>query len=252
MQWENNIKETLEKRRVEPSAKSWDTLADRLDASDKNKNTKPFWWMGIAASLVGVLLLANVFFKDATVDAEKPVKIASEKPINKERTSKILPIEPLTQQHVANGDVENRKAIDKNFNHEITEHKPESELSIALSPSIERTENTERAELSELVENSSQKQSFEDKKVSEIVAHINEIKSQGQTVTDADIDALLLKAQTEIALHAVLKESVLTVDAHSLLQEVEEEIQQSFRNKIFEALKYSYETVKTAVAKRND
>ena len=50
----------------------------------------------------------------------------------------------------------------------------------------------------------------------------------------------------------LIREGMKTVDANALLQDVESDLQQSFRNKIFEALKNSYETIKTAVAERNN
>ena len=43
-----------------------------------------------------------------------------------------------------------------------------------------------------------------------------------------------------------------TVDANALLQDVEEDLQQSFRSKVFEALQSGYESVITAVAERNN
>ena len=56
---------------------------------------------------------------------------------------------------------------------------------------------------------------------------------------------------------AIFKEKIKntntqTFDADALLQDVEADLQQSFRAKVFEALKSSYETVKTAVAERNN
>lgn len=247
MQWENNIKKTLEKRRIEPSAASWDSLANRLDVADKKKIKMPFWWMGIAASLIGVLLMTNVFFKDNPADAQKPVIVDVQKPVDKK-----LLTEPVSGQHLATESetVKNVEMTEKETSiNQFIKDKNTLDLATPIQSTIAKTEKTAT---SEQVELEAEKQSFEDKKVSEIVAHINEIKSQGQTVTDADIEALLLKAQKEITFQSVLKESTMTVDANSLLQDVESELQQSFRNKIFEALKNSYETVKTAVAERNN
>lgn len=247
MQWEYNIKKTLEKRRIEPSAASWDSLANRLDVADKKKIKMPFWWMGIAASLIGVLLMTNVFFKDNPADAQKPVIVDVQKPVDKK-----LLTEPVSGQHLATESetVKNVEMTEKETSiNQFIKDKNTLDLATPIQSTIAKTEKTAT---SEQVELEAEKQSFEDKKVSEIVAHINEIKSQGQTVTDADIEALLLKAQKEITFQSVLKESTMTVDANSLLQDVESELQQSFRNKIFEALKNSYETVKTAVAERNN
>lgn len=247
MQWENNIKKTLEKRRIEPSAASWDSLANRLDTADKKKTKMPFWWMGIAASLIGVLLMTNVFFKDNPADAQKPVIVDVQKPVDKKPL-----MEPVSGQHLATESetVKNVEMTEKETSiNQLIKDKNTLDLATPIQSNIAKTEITAT---SEQVELEAEKQSFEDKKVSEIVAQINEIKSQGQTVTDANIEALLLKAQKEITFQSVLKESTMTVDANSLLQDVESELQQSFRNKIFEALKNSYETVKTAVAERNN
>ena len=247
MQWENNIKKTLEKRRIEPSAASWDSLANRLDTADKKKTKMPFWWMGIAAGLIGVLLMTNVFFKDNPADAQKPVIVDVQKPVDKKPL-----MEPVSGQHLATESetVKNVEMTEKETSiNQFIKDKNTLDLATPIQSTIAKTEKTAT---SEQVELEAEKQSFEDKKVSEIVAQINEIKSQGQTVTDADIEALLLKAQKEITFQSVLKESTMTVDANSLLQDVESELQQSFRNKIFEALKNSYETVKTAVAERNN
>jgi len=41
------------------------------------------------------------------------------------------------------------------------------------------------------------------------------------------------------------------VDANALLQDVEAELQDSFRTRVFETLKSTFKTVKTAVADRN-
>lgn len=247
MQWENNIKKTLEKRRIEPSAASWDSLANRLDVADKKKNKMPFWWMGIAASLIGVLLITNVFFKDNPADSQKPVIVDVQKPVDKK-----LLTEPSSVQHLATESetVKNVEMTEKETSiNQLIKDKNTLDLATPIQSTIAKTEKTAT---SEQVELEAENQSFEDKKVSEIVVQINDLRSKGQTVTDADIEALLLKAQKEIAFQNVLKESVQTVDANSLLQDVEDELQQSFRNKIFEALKNSYETVKTAVAERNN
>lgn len=249
MQWEDNIKEKLEKRSIEPSDGSWNTLANRLDAADKKKTKVPFWWMGIAASLIGILFTITLLFKDPLVDPQESVIVDVQKP----GVDEIVPTEQASQQESlvkveqAVGDV---KTVESNasekevLNNQSIENLPKQQNQI-----IAKTENIK---VFEPIEMNPVNEIFEDKKVSEIVAQINDLKSKGQTVTDADIDALLHKAQKEIAYQSILKESVMTVDANDLLRDVEMDLQQSFRDKIFEAIKNSYETVKTAVAERKN
>ena len=93
---------------------------------------------------------------------------------------------------------------------------------------------------------------FEEQKIKDVVAKVHTLKSENKTITNADIDALLIEAQKEIALNRLYNETNGTVDASALLQDVENELDQSFRSKVFEAIKASYNTVKTTVAQRND
>jgi len=78
------------------------------------------------------------------------------------------------------------------------------------------------------------------------------LKDYNKEVTDEAIDALLLQAQKEITLKKLYNVSTRVVDADLLLQDVEADLDQSFRTKVFETLKASYNTVKTAVAQRNN
>ena len=80
---------------------------------------------------------------------------------------------------------------------------------------------------------------------------LNEIKPN-TTVTDREVDSLLKVASKELLKDKLAKESSRTVDAKLLLEDVEDEMGQSFRTKVYEVLKDGYKTVKTAVAQRND
>src|SRR5690606_38633788 len=68
--------------------------------------------------------------------------------------------------------------------------------------------------------------------------------------TVTDIDSLLKKAQQNLAKNTHNKNK--TIDAQALLQDVEEDIEASFRDKVFETLITGYKKVKTAVVERND
>ena len=84
------------------------------------------------------------------------------------------------------------------------------------------------------------------------MAQIQELKNANDVVTEDEIDALLNEAEKAIFKEKIKSANTQTVDADALLQDVEADLQQSFRDRVFEALKTSYETVKTAVAERNN
>ncbi|MEO8773100.1 MAG: hypothetical protein ABI263_09320 [Gelidibacter sp.] len=250
MKWEDNIKTTLEKRTIKPSDTSWNALADRLDAAEKKRNNTPFWWMGVAATMMGILFAITVFFSDNATEVQQSNIVDTQEQVDEQT---IIPMEKTQQKEQL---VEMRKKLENTDSLEKETSKKELvKQQHNVTPitqqniTIAKNQNEEQLESLELIP---QKESFEDKKVLEIVAQINDLKSKGQTVTDADIDALMHQAQKEIAYQSILIEGTRIIDATALLKDVETDLQQSFRNKIFDALKNSYETVKTAVAERNN
>lgn len=247
MKWEDKIKETLEKRDIKPSDASWNVLADRLDAAETHKSKAVFWWMGIAASLIAILFTVSLFFNDSTSEIQKSVVVDTQEQVD----DSSMPEQDLPQQKQLVELPKNDASLhvdEKNTDKKETLKKPNS-FTPPIKQNLSVAENEKPLKPLEIV---TQNQTLEDKKVSEIIAQIHSLKDKGQTVTDADIDALLHQAQKEIAYQTILNENTGTVDAHALLQDVESDLQKSFRNKILEALKDSYETLKTSVAERNN
>ena len=66
IKFEEQLKDKLEKRRIKPSDAAWDTLSHRLDQAEGKQKNKGAWWVGIAATLVGVLLTLTFVFKSNT------------------------------------------------------------------------------------------------------------------------------------------------------------------------------------------
>ena len=94
--------------------------------------------------------------------------------------------------------------------------------------------------------------SVEDLKVMEVVAEIKAMQHAETKVTNREIDSLLKQAQRDILKQKIFDESMQTVNADALLQDVEVELEQSFRAKVFDALKENFGSVKTAVAERHN
>ncbi|OBX25187.1 hypothetical protein LX77_02452 [Gelidibacter algens] len=247
--WEDSLKEKLEKRAITPSEASWNTLAERLESAENRKSKTLFWRLGIAASMIGVLFTTALVFKDAGSEIRQPVVVETQKQVE----DQLIPMDKLPQQkQLAETEerVESLESLEKNTS-KTELLKTQKSLTSPIKENLSVAKN-ERNKSLEPLKISPQKETLEDQKVSEIVAQIKDLEKKGEAVTDADIDALLRKAQRELTHQAILKESIRTVDASALLQDVETDLQHSFRNKIFEALKTSYETVITAVADRNN
>ncbi|TXE06854.1 hypothetical protein ES711_12955 [Gelidibacter salicanalis] len=240
VKWEDEVKDALEKRVIKPSETSWSTLSDRLDASEKRQIKPMYWWIGIAASVTAVLLITTMFFSGNTPEIQNPILVDTQEQRD-EQTFELDQLQPK-QQVVEQKDLLNSA--------DPIEGKQEPKRSMT-SQNTQIVKNSHIAPESSVVSENTL-ETLENQKVTEIVAHFEYLKRQGQAVTDADIEALLTKAQRDLNYQSALHEPNYTVDANALLRDVEADLQESFRNKIFEALKNSYETIRTAVAERQN
>jgi hypothetical protein len=251
IKFEDNLKEKLEQRRLQPSKDAWGKLQSKLDAYQTKKNNKTFWWLGIAASFVGILIVISVFFNNETttiiVDTEEAII-----PIENE-TSKIFnAVEQVAieESQVINPLI-NTKALKVDIN-PVLQKQEDQLINKNVNEAVAQTEIKVNENQINKKESIDKTLTFEDIKLQEVIARVQELKRNNQTVSDADIDALLDQAQKEITLNKLYNESIKTVDADALLREVETDLEQSFRERAFKAIKSGYEYVKTEVAERNN
>ncbi|RSK39927.1 hypothetical protein [Mangrovimonas spongiae] len=254
LKFEEHIKERLESRHISPSQSAWNKLEDKLDVVEKHSNKKWYWIIGIAACFIGVLLLSTLFFKVAnqSKSIEADSKVVEQAPKSLENTietnavKKTVKNEKLiensaSKEHIKVPDHKNRVVSNSNANKTEIQHE-------AL---LQKNVNQDDLVATTKVQENDVETTFEDEKIKEVVASIQKMKANQSSVTDTEIDSLLKKAQNDIRAHRIYNQATKTVDAMALLQDVEENIDHSFRDKVFEALLSSYETVKTAVAQRN-
>lgn len=229
---EKYIKENLEERTLTPSPGAWDRLSNRLDAKPhtKQRSLGVNAWLGIAACIVGVVLLAIGFGnKDINLETN-PVIVNNPQPINVEKSIELETIE-----------------LDKSKAPIIKEPANVDQIFEIALTNIDEIEDTSAESISEMPN----ELTFEEQKIQEVVAEIQLLKESNSNVSDSEIDALLLKAQQEIHLNKLYNNKGV-VDAALLLQDVEAELDQSFRSKVFEAIKDGFGTVKSAIANRNN
>ena len=93
---------------------------------------------------------------------------------------------------------------------------------------------------------------FMQNKVNEVVAEVENRVKDNNTVSPEEIDELLKQAQRQISKQRILNSQNNKVDASALLEDVEFELERSFRDKVFDALGDGYKKIRTAVAERNN
>lgn len=254
---EEQMRDKLEKRSLKPSMESWETLSHRLEAEQKTSDKSLFWWLGIAASVVGVLLVTTLYFNTDSVEQKMPRVVDTKDRVIQNNDLQTTEVS-ITNEKVSVEDL-------NSFRTDLNKNESKSTLETSFSEKTEATTHFLKKEAVAQIENTTSKESdenvaefkkseftFEEQKIEEVVAQINTLKSNGNEVSDAEIENLLKKAQQEILSNKIYNETTRMVDANALLQDVEADLQQSFRSKVFEALQSSYESVKTAVAQRNN
>lgn len=251
IKYEEDIKSRLDKRTIKPSVKSWDTLSQRLDNEEKKNNKKGFWWLGIAASVIGVLLVSNFFLniettnnintiiveEDTTIDTLK-TEIENKKNNYKAEdiivdTEESLKAKNITKQAIKNIKTNNYLAKNTSSKKVTTNKKEASNIQIVKSLVLEESTITTNQPLVS-IENATK-----------------EIKNKKHTIVDNEIDNLLAQATENIARERS-KTVKIPIDYNGLLIAVEDNIDESFRDKILKAVKKGYKTVKESVAERND
>lgn len=232
--FENNVKKVLQEREIAPTAEAWDRLEQRLE--QKKGASKPyFWWVSAAAAIAVVFFLLGSYF-NTNIPSETPqiVEETPEMPILEEKTTEPEVLQVAAQEVEEIQEETSAETPVKNdiFEPPVSEA-PEEEILIAsqdASGAIETTE--ENIPLNELL-------------VEDIKTEIA-VQDFSSEVSDSEIEALLLLATAELK-----ADRAPAVSADHLLHEVEYELEQSFRQKVFEVVKENLLKAKTAVANRD-
>ena len=240
--FEKHIKNRLQEREIKPSDDAWSRISDQLNTPKKSRKND-FFWYGIAAGFIGIVIVSVLFFRsqEHTVEiVETEEKISKDKQITLDPISKKSEdYSTQTEEAVVVSSDENIKTIEEPVDLNT------NETGIATAVVTEESFTT----IDKTVDQDSEK--LIDSKIAEVIAQVASLESDNKTVTDAEVDSLLRKAQKEILTEKLFQKEG-KVDAMALLTEVEGELDQSFRDQIFNKLKAGFVKVRTAVADRNN
>jgi hypothetical protein len=240
---EKHIKDKLEERQIAPSPEAWEKIASQLSTVPQ-KRKRNWYPLAIAASFLGIVLVAYLFFTEESAKEMQPQvvegnqRIENVEEINGENT--FIPDEVIKEQTTLAENAEQPKSKEANkqtFEEGVPKENRELALQTPKTPiNIELEQPTDQMIAL---------------KVEEVVAQVEFLEHQKQEVSDAEVDSLLRRAQRQILTDKLFAQSG-SVDAMSLLAEVEDELDESFRDQIFDALKDGYLKLRTAVADRNN
>jgi len=242
--FENHIKETLKGSEIKPSEAAWHKIKGQIKNDYKPKRTGYFRY-GIAAGFIGILILSVLYFTTDNVALNQKVQVAAKPSIpyvDKENEELLKAAVP--EEEIVISAVEDPYEADEVKSVAVSKKESKRELVISEDAKLANTEelqNITSEDSNELI----------DTKIAEVLARVTSLEENNKELTDLEVDSLLRQAQKEILARKLLN-SDNTVNPSTLLSQVEEELDQSFRDQIFEKLKSGYNKVRTAVAVRND
>ncbi|MHA3788221.1 hypothetical protein ACX0HA_08435 [Flavobacterium hauense] len=212
---EKDFKEKLEQRTIQPSGMAWDRLDAMLSVAENKKPKKSRAWMYMAAAFL-VFLLAGVLF------------LNQEKENNGlENNNSVV----TTEQQQPQTEVENNKI-------EIAPIMNQEAVAINQNPS-DKNRGTH---------NKINKQQVVDATDEGVLINAPSPKPETQLIITNDAQKLLATATPT---ETVKKRTGVKVDPNALLSAAEEELDDSFKDKVLIGAVKNFNVVRSAVANRN-
>lgn len=234
--FEKDFREKLNQRKIEPSDKAWDRLDAMLSIAEEKKPKKKNKWLYIAASITAFLLVGTFFFNQKKNVVETPENnVVSKENIQKKSIVKSgLDASDSIEKQI----VTSEKEPIQNIGNSIKKEK----ISNQKSNRIIENENNQIAESSVIIKKNQEAQS------------INNQISVPETPKNETTDQLLKTAEKTVVAENSgnpKTKSKIKINANDLLNQVDGELELSFREKVIARVNKNYQTVKVAVANRN-
>ena len=234
---EKHIKQKLQQRELSPSEDAWAMIESQLEKVGPKTKSYTRWYAVAGIFLMVLLTLSVLWTSEITAETIQIVEAQdnSEQPIQIDKVQVLLDVKQNSNQ-------KNSKKASVEIAQEVS-----VENNVVKEVTVE-----EVATASEISDSFFEKEQFIiNEKVNDVFTKVALLESNNDTVTDAEVDSLLRAAERELLADKVFKETGV-IDAMALLTEVEDELDRTFRDQIFEALKVGYTKLRTAVADRNN
>ncbi|MFT4780474.1 MAG: hypothetical protein ACI9SD_000144 [Pseudohongiellaceae bacterium] len=269
VKFEESLKDKLEKRTLQPSSDAWDKLSTDLDASNKNSKRGFLFYIGIAASIIGIIFVTNIMFNASENQLVEPTVVETSIKASQIKVEANDSNEAFKKEVVAEISEENKKQKQikpsikdepklATISNQSTNNKTETKIEKSIKEKLIKLNETKQAvaiinsNTNKLEQTAVSTLTFEEVKAVEVVNQIKNLTIKNGAITDAEIKNLLKQAERAILRERIYNKTSRTVDADALLQDVEDDLEQSFRTRVFEGLKSGYKSVITAVAERNN
>jgi hypothetical protein len=219
---ENQIKEILKNREIQPSSQAWDRLDSMLAVSEQ-KPKRNYKWIAIAATLIGFSIVGIVLMN-------------TNKSIQPEEMNN-----PIVKETVRPTDIQERNLLI-----EVKEN------SLIEKPLVQVVHKIEKTKVGKAEINPKKDALLDLKSEEQIVLMPKEVSKVEQ---NKYVDAQLLLAEIESKEMPLVKEIIpqtkIKIDPQALLSGAEQEVNESFRNKVIQSVNKNYNMIKSTLANRN-
>ncbi len=216
---ESTIKDKLNERSIQPKENSWDRLDVMLTVAEKQPIKKSWRWLYVAASLIGVLLVVSVYWNRENRFKEQNNTIVIE------NNTPEIPSENIQEKGI-----ENQLEILKQNSNKLAK------------TGIESSHKTNVYEV-----NNKNLTAENNTEIIQQNTSVNKNKEL-KPVTETDVNLLLAEAQSSLYQEKVTS---VKIDALQLLNQVDEPVLLTFKDKALHAITENYKTIQTAVSNRN-
>lgn len=219
---DNQIREKLNSREIQPSAQAWDRLDAMLTVSEEKKPKKGYGWFFVAASTILFFGLGFLLFNSnetTEINNSTPIVTTINEEIDTVETNKINEIS-----------VENVKSV--LVQNEINKSKPARNIKSVETNKEIKSESV----LEEKITSNTQLQTSNSYKYVSPENLLAEVQT-GEKVITSD--------------KKISPKTKMKVDANSLLTNVEKELDENHRETTLEKLSRKFQDAKSALANRN-
>jgi len=229
---EKQFREQLNSREIKPSEMAWGKLDAMLSEAEKPKTKFP--WLYVAASFVGFLLIATLYFaqKENPIENGKNAAVVQDSVVRKTRAITLDSVPLKIVEKVVEDQVVRQRILTTSV---ISERKQES---IAVSNEvsiINQNSNIDSVAISSEKKNFSSINKNKYVSAEKLLAEVSNTKFESK-----EADKVIVKTKKSVS-----------VNPKSLLSGVETELNQSFRESALDRLNKNFNTIKTVLANRN-
>ena len=228
---ENEIREKLGKREIQPSAQAWDRLDAMLSVQESKVDKKSFPWIRIAAGVV-LFLGVSYFFFNSNKEEIKGTDI-KEIIVESSKKTSDAKVEKLNEDLV-----ESSNSIAEENNSSIAYNEIRSKDEKVSQKTDKIKKNT-----SDNILSTTEKENM--------LSHLNVNNEEKAVEEKIEQNIVQLSKQAVAEVKTSIENPKLKIDPNSLLDQVDGEIQLTFRQKVMKTVTKGYKEAKEAVASRN-